>query len=210
MARRAAVGRDVYTTNALHDSVWSPWIGARWTSSACVYGPTTLLTMLPTSLAGGNPWLALLSLRATWLVPLVVVMELSFRRLGNRPFFHSMVWLNPLFLLEGPGQLHTDFLGVVAVTAGILLQDRGKLKTAWASYALALLGKYSFLLTGSWFWLAGAKTMKERALRAPVFWASSVPWLSLPLHRSGAGSGHSWSRFVASPARTPAARSPSS
>jgi hypothetical protein len=98
--------------------------------------------MLPTSLARGNPWLALLSLRATWLVPLVVVMELSFRRLRNRPFFHSMVWLNPLFLLEGPGQLHTDLLGVVAVTAGILFQDRGKLKTAWASYALALLGKY--------------------------------------------------------------------
>jgi hypothetical protein len=165
----AARGDDVYTTtSALHGSVWFPWIGARWNESACVYGPTALLSMLPASVAGGNPWLALLAVRVTWFIPLAFVMELSFRSFERKPLFHTMVWLNPLFLLEGPGQLHTDLLGVVAVTAGIVLQERGRLKAGWASYAVALLGKYTFVLTGPWFWLAGAKTARERGLRVPA------------------------------------------
>ncbi len=165
----AARGGDVYaSTGALHASVWHSWIGARWSDSACVYGPAALVTMLPATLAGGNPWLALVLLRLTWLIPLAIVMELSFRRLESRPLFHTMVWLNPLFLLEGPGQLHTDLLGVVALTAGILLQGTGRPRTAWTSFGLAVLGKYSFVLAGPWFWLSGATTTRERALRVPA------------------------------------------
>ena len=172
----AARGQDVYTTSsALHTNVWYPWIGEHWRGSVCVYGPSTLLTMLPASLAGGHPWLALFALRVAWLVPLAVVMELSFRHFGRRPFFHAMVWLNPLFLLEGPGQLHTDLLGVMAVTLGIVLQERGNLKSGWAMYGLALLGKYSFALTGSWFWLSGARTTRHRVLRLPAMVAVIVP-----------------------------------
>ena len=165
----AARGQDVYTTtSALHTSVWYPWIGAHWKDVVCVYGPTTLVSMLPVALAGDHPWLALLLLRVTWFIPLVLVMELSFRRMRDRPFFHAMVWLNPLFLLEGPGQLHADLLGVVAITAGIVLQQRGRLGSAWSAFALAVLGKYSFALTGFWFWLAGTRTPKQRALRIPA------------------------------------------
>jgi hypothetical protein len=165
----AAHGQDVYASaSALRTSVWYPWIGAHWNEVVCVYGPTTLLSLLPVSLAGAHPLLALLILRATWLIPLVLVMELSFRQLRDRPFFHAMVWLNPLFLLEGPGQLHADLLGVVAVTAGILFQQRGRLKSGWGAFALAVLGKYTFALTGLWFWLAGARTPRQRALRLPA------------------------------------------
>ena len=131
----------------------------------------------------------------TWFIPLALVMELSFRRLANRPFFHAMVWLNPLFLLEGPGQLHTDLLGVIAVTAGIVLQERGKLKSGWASYGLAILGKYSFALAGPWFWLAGARTTKERALRVPAIAAIvGVARRRASSRRSGAASRPSPSR----------------
>jgi hypothetical protein len=164
----AAHGQDVYTSaGALQGSAWYAWIGAHWIGSVCVYGPSTLLSILPMSLADGHPWLAMLVIRVAWLVPLAIVMELSFRRLRTRPFFHAMVWMNPLFLLEGPGQLHADLLAVIALTAGILLQERGNLKSGWAMYGLALLGKYSFALTGSWFWLSGTRTMRDRALRVP-------------------------------------------
>ncbi len=166
---QAARGEDVYSAaGALQHSVWSPWIGAHWSDVVCASGPTTLLTLLPVALVGAHPLLALLVLRLTWFVPLVLVMELSFRRLSDRPSFHAMVWLNPLFLLEGPGQLHADLLGVVAITAGILFQQRGRLKTGWGAFSLAVLGKYTFVVTGAWFWLAGARTWKERAVRVPL------------------------------------------
>lgn len=168
-ASQAARGDDVYTTaDALQRSVWSPWVGEHWNNTVCVYGPTTLITLFPVALVGAHPFLALLVLRLTWFIPLVVVMELSFRRLANRPFFHTMVWLNPLFLLEGPGQLHSDLLCVVAITAGILLHRRGHLRTGWGAFSLAVLGKYTFAVTGAWFWLAGTRSWKERVVRAPV------------------------------------------
>ena len=168
-ASLAAQGHDVYTTVSwLPHSVWYPWVGERWAEKVCVYGPTTLVGALPAAIAGDNPWLAMVVLRLAWFVPLALVMELSFRRLLDRPFFHAMVWLNPLWLVEGPGQLHTDLLGVIAVTAGILLQKGGRAKTGWLLYGLAVLGKYSFAFTGVWFWLFGATTLRQRLLRLPA------------------------------------------
>jgi hypothetical protein len=165
----ASRGQDVYASaTSLQTSIWFPWIGSHWKDVVCVYGPTTLMSLLPVGLGGGHPWIALLVLRVTWFIPLVLIMELSFRQLKNRPFFHAMVWLNPLFLLEGPGQMHADLLGVAAITAGILFQQRGRLKSGWGAFAVAALGKYTFGLTGLWFWLAGARTLRQRALRAPA------------------------------------------
>jgi hypothetical protein len=167
----AAQGNDVYgSASALSASPWLSFVGARWNQTVCVYGPTTLVGSLPSALAGTNPWLALLLLRAAWLPLLVFVMELSLRRWQGRPFFGAMLWLNPLWLLEGPGQMHADLLGVVCIVAGILLQTRGRTRPlgGWISYALAVLGKYSFLVTGFWFWLSGAHTPRERGLRIPL------------------------------------------
>jgi hypothetical protein len=178
-ASLAAQGHDVYTTVSwLPHSVWYPWVGERWAEKVCVYGPTTLIGALPGALpgagAGANPWLAMLALRLAWLAPLALVMELSFRRLRDRPFFHAFVWLNPLWLVEGPGQLHTDLLGVLAVTAGIVLQREGRARAGWGLYALAVLGKYTFAFSGVWFWLSGTTTRRQRLLRLPVMGAISV------------------------------------
>jgi hypothetical protein len=171
----AARGQDVYTTaSGLPQSVWSPWVGELWNQTVCVYGPTTLVSTMPAALAGGNPWLALVLLRLTWFAPLALVMELSFRSLSDRPFFHTMVWLNPLWIVEGPGQLHADLLGLVAITAGIVLQRRGGVMRAQCCYGFATLGKYSFAFTGFWFWLFGAKTAGQRALRIPALAAVLV------------------------------------
>jgi hypothetical protein len=168
----AARGHDIYTTAAaLPDSEFYAFVGERWNDRVCVYGPTTLVAVLPVALADHSPcgaWMAMLLLRLTWLVPLVLVMELSFRRLRHRPFFHAMVWLNPLFLVEGPGQLHADLLGVVAVVAGIVLTLPGNARgraTGWVLYALALLGKYSFAFAGFWFWLIDARSTAQRLRR---------------------------------------------
>src|SRR5580704_16280210 len=78
----AAGGHDVYTTTSwLPQGLFYPYLGAHWTRTVCVYGPTTLLASLPAGLARGSPRVGLLLLRLAWLVPLVVVMELSLRRL---------------------------------------------------------------------------------------------------------------------------------
>jgi hypothetical protein len=172
----AAGGHDVYTTaGSLPDSAFYAFVGERWNDRVCVYGPTTLVAVLPVALAGHSPWMALLLLRLTWFVPLALVMELSFRRFRQRPFFHAMVWLNPLFLVEGPGQLHADLLGMVAVVAGIVLTLPGRARgraAGWMLYALALLGKYSFAFAGFWFWLVDARTTGQRLRRLAALGAA--------------------------------------
>jgi hypothetical protein len=172
----AAHGRDVYTTTAwLQESAWRPWVGDLWSQTVCVYGPTTLAAVMPAAaLAGDNPWVALGLLRLFWFVPLAVVMELTFRRLRDRPLFHVMVWLNPLWIVDGPGQLHTDMLGVIAVTAGVLLQRSGRARGGWVAWSAAAIGKYSFASTFPWFWLSGARTLRQRVLRVPAIAAVLV------------------------------------
>jgi hypothetical protein len=175
----AARGQDLYTTaSGLPRSVWHAWMGEPWNAKVCVYGPATLLSLLPVALAGKSPWMALFLLRATWFIPLTLVMELSFRRLRTRPFFHSMVWMNPLWMVEGPGQLHADLLGLLGIVAGIVVTLSGRRKTGWALYALAVLSKYSFAFAGFWFWLFQARTLRERARRvlaiAFVFFAVAL------------------------------------
>jgi hypothetical protein len=162
----AAQGHDVYGTAAwLPQGPFYLWLGDHWAHTPCVYGPTTLVASLPAALAGGNVWVGIALLRVVWFAPLALVMELSFRRLADQPFFHAMVWLNPLWIVEGPGQLHADLLGLVAIVAGVLLHRGGRVRTSFGLYAVALLGKYSFGPAGLWFWLSGAPETRERAQR---------------------------------------------
>ncbi len=162
----AARGQDLYTTaTGLPSSSWHAWMGEPWNGKVCVYGPTTLLAVLPVALAGKSPWLALFLLRVTWFAPLLLVMELSFRRLRGHAFFHTMMWLNPLWMVEGPGQLHADLIGLVAIVAGVLLALGGSKKPGWILYALAVFSKYSFAFVGFWFWLFQARTVRDRAVR---------------------------------------------
>jgi hypothetical protein len=181
----AAHGRDVYASvQGLSQSPWYPWIGQHWDATPCVYGPTTLAAVLPACLgagSGANPWVALAILRVVWLVPLAAVMQLSFARLHDRPLFHTMLWLNPLWLVEGPGQLHADMVGVVLVVAGILVQRRGRTRTGGLLYALAALGKHTFVLAGTWFWLSATTTWWQRALRAMTL-ATTIVLLGVLLY----------------------------
>ena len=166
----AREGHDVYSTASwLPHSVWYPWMGERWNDRVCVYGPTTLLSAMPAAFAGGNPWIALFALKTAWFIPLGLAMHLSFQRMGDRPFFHSMVWLNPLWIVEGPGQLHADLLGLAAITTGIALQSAaGRTRASTLFYGLATYCKYSFAMSGLWFWLSGTRTTKQQALRLPA------------------------------------------
>jgi hypothetical protein len=165
----AARGQDLYTTaGGLPRSFWHAWMGEPWNGKVCVYGPTTLLALLPVALAGKSPWLALLILRVTWFIPLALVMELSFRRMQSHAFFHAMVWLNPLWMVEGPGQLHADLIGLLAVVVGIVLALGGRAKAGVFFYGLAVFSKYSFAFAGFWFWLFQARTLAQRALRLLV------------------------------------------
>jgi hypothetical protein len=187
----AARGHDVYVTAAsLPDSPFYAWVGEHWASKVCVYGPTTLVSTFPAVLGPWGAAGAVFALRITWLVLLVAAMEFSFRRLEDRPLFQTMVWCNPLFMVEGPGQLHADILGMSAVVVAIGLSlgrvdrwgpgpavsfarwgpgptglGRRRLVGSWALYSLAVLGKYTYVFAGPWFWLFGAVDWRQRALR---------------------------------------------
>jgi hypothetical protein len=162
-------GQDVYgSANAYPDSIWFSWIGERWRNSPSPYGPVTLLAAWPSALGGGNPWLAEALLKLAWLVPLVVVFEVSLRIFRERPMFHAMLWLNPLFLIEGPGQLHPDLLGALLVTAGLLLRHRSPGLGGATAWALATLSKLNLAFTVPWFWLSGTVGWGQRIRRGAL------------------------------------------
>jgi hypothetical protein len=163
----AAHGRDVFTSSAAFaGSEWRGYVGGRWLGTLCHYGPLSLVSAMPSALASGNPWVALALVRASWLVPLVGVMHLSFRFLPSSRTFHTMVWLNPLWLLEGPGQLHCDLVGFTLVCAGVVLALRGRTVPALFLYALAVVSKYTFVLVGPWFLLFDPGSTRARPTTA--------------------------------------------
>jgi alpha-1,6-mannosyltransferase len=77
-----------------------------------------------------------------------------------------MLWLNPLWLLEGPGQLHCDLVGITLVSAGVVLAMRRRAVLAALLYALAVASKYTFVLVGPWFLLFDTASTRGRAARA--------------------------------------------
>ncbi|MGD0530476.1 MAG: hypothetical protein ABSE49_35410, partial [Polyangiaceae bacterium] len=163
----AADGKDVFTSSAAFTgSEWRGYVGGRWLGTLCHYGPVSLVSAMPSALAHGNPWVALGLVRGCWLVPLVGVMHLSFRLLPSSRSFHTMVWLNPLWLLEGPGQVHCDLVGLTLVVAGVVLALRGKTLPSLFLYALAVVSKYTFVLVGPWFLLFDPGSTRRRFARA--------------------------------------------
>jgi len=162
-------GKDVYTSaRAYPESVWFAWIGERWSQSPSPYGPVTLLAAWPSVLGGGNPYLAEAWLKLAWLLPLVVVVELSLRAFRERPMFHVVLWLNPLFLVEGPGQLHPDLLGALLITSGLLLARRSPGIGGAMAWSLATLAKLNFGLALPWFLLSGTRGRAERLRRGAL------------------------------------------
>jgi hypothetical protein len=161
-------GHDVYTSiQFLPTSYWYSWIGERWRTNLFAYGPIALLSAAWPSVVGENrPFVAIFLLRATWLVPLVAVMELSFQFYRERPFFHAMLWLNPLVLVQGAGQLHLDLLGLVAVTAGIVAQSQGRRVLGPIGWAIATLSKWNLSIAAPWFWLFRVQTLAQRSKSA--------------------------------------------
>src|SRR5262249_10173915 len=163
-ASLSAHGKDVFASaSAYPESPWFAWVGERWRQSPSPYGPVTLLAAWPGVLGGATPLRS-----AAWLVPLIVLVELSLRAFPARPAFHAFLWLNPLLLVEGVGQLHPDLLGLLLVTAGILLARRSPGLGSGMAWSLATLSKLIFGLALPWFWLHGTRDASARLRRAGV------------------------------------------
>ena len=98
----------------------------------------------------------------------MAVLELSVRAFPNRSMFHTMLWLNPLFLVEGLGQLHPDLLGALLVTVGLMLARRSRAVGAGLAWSLATVAKLNFGLAAPWFLLSGTRSWPERMRRTLV------------------------------------------
>ena len=189
-ASLSSQGHDVYTSaRSFPSSAWFSWIGERWRTSPSPYGPVTLVAAWPSVLGGNNPWLAELFLKLAWLVPLAVVMEISFRVFPDRPTFHGLLWLNPLFLVEGPGQLHPDLVGVLLITSGLLMRQRAPGLGGATAWSLATLSKLNLGFSLPWFWLSGTVTQAQRQRRGLLLLLSLLVWgtvLYIPFWRGPA------------------------
>src|SRR5262249_50399058 len=168
-ASLSSQGQDVFASAAsLQNSPWYAWVGARWQQSASPYGPVTILAAWPSVLGGSNPFLADAWLKVAGLVPLAIVFELSLRAFPGRPMFHVMLWLNPLLLVEGFGQLHPDLIGALLIVAGLLVGRRSPGLGGCTAWALATLTKLNLALTVPWFWLVRTRTWTGRLARAAL------------------------------------------
>ena len=184
----AAQGHDVYTTAAgLTDTVWYPWVGQHWNEKVCVYGPSTLVGILPVAL--GRPQSVACPARP----PPRLVRTARARHGALVPATGGPAALSR----DGVAQSALGRGGARAAARGPARARRpswrgsscasaGARSPAGRSTRWRSLGKYSFAFTGFWFWLFGARTARAAPAAAPGPWRPSSPqWPSSSSRRSG-------------------------
>jgi hypothetical protein len=144
-------GVDVYTdVHSLSVSPFGDYVSPLWKTAPCVYGPVSLGTSrLAGLIAGGNLFLAIAAYKVLAFIWAVVFIEMSYRisrLIGTsvKPFL--FIVLNPVFLLQGVGQLHCDMLAIALCSCMIyfLLQKKWYLAFLFTGFTIA--AKMNFIL----------------------------------------------------------------
>jgi hypothetical protein len=140
------------------------WPHASWTHLRSHYGPIFLWLSAATSwLGGGGPlgtalaWKAMaaaLNLFTCW-----IIWQLARAREGDDGLTALALYaLNPLALIEGPGNAHSEAVMIPLALLGILLWGRGRPLTGFATLLASAAVKY---LTGVLALLAAVKMVAE-------------------------------------------------
>lgn len=144
-------GADVYTNaQSTHFSSFYPYITGIWTSSTCAYGPVVLLlAMLSAWIAAGKIWLALAVYKILILAIALLFIEVASRvsMLLQTPVRNfTFIVLNPVFLLQGVGQLHADLIAITFVMCAIYFLLTLKWQLAFVMVALSVATKMNYVL----------------------------------------------------------------
>jgi len=157
-------GADVYTnTQCMHVSSYFSYITRAWASSTCAYGPVILLLAMTAAWMGaGKIVLTLVTYKILVLLTAFVFVELAARvsLLMQAPVrCFTFIVLNPVFLLQGVGQLHADLIAITFTLAGIYFLFSNKWYLSFVMVALAIATKMNYVLILPFFlmglWLQG-------------------------------------------------------
>jgi hypothetical protein len=124
-----------------------PYVGADWRDSRTVYGPAFTLASEPVALAARSS-----PDRAAWIYKslaalAVLACALLAARLSARPVFAlAFVGWNPLLALHFAGGGHNDAWMTALVLGALALGSRGRVQSAGAAWAAAILLKWVPLL----------------------------------------------------------------
>lgn len=144
-------GVDVYTDVAsLRVSPLFEYVSPLWQLAPCVYGPVCLTTSRVAALiAGGNIYLAILAYKVLALLWAVVFIE-SMVRIGARLELSvrtmALILLNPLYMIQGIGQLHCDAVAIALIAAMIYFAISCRWYVASIFAGLAIVAKMSYVL----------------------------------------------------------------
>ena len=152
-------GADVYTNpQCTHYSTYYPYITGAWTSSTCAYGTVVLfMAMLATWVGAGKIAVALVVYKIMILVFAFVFVEIAARLtlLMQAPVSSFVfVVLNPVFLLQGVGQLHADLIAITFVACAVYFLLSNKWYWAFALVALSVATKMNYVLVVPFFIVA--------------------------------------------------------
>lgn len=144
-------GVDVYTnTQAFIISPYYDYVSDLWKKAPCVYGPVCLTTLRIATLMGNGSLLTSLVVYKLfilcWALLFIEVMCRLAKLLGTPNNSLLFVVLNPLVLMQGLAQLHTD--GIAITLSGCMLYFFLSKKWYWAFVfaALSIATKISFVL----------------------------------------------------------------
>jgi len=160
-------GADVYTdAQCTQVSGFYTYITSVWNSSTCAYGPfILLLAMLATALSAGKILVALviykmLTLLFSFVFIAVATRVCALTQSRTRNLFFILI--NPVFLLQGIGQLHADFIAITFAICAIYFLLTYKWQLAFIWVALSITTKMNYILLLPFFMLAVALQCNQR------------------------------------------------
>jgi hypothetical protein len=175
-------GADVYVNSqCTHFSTYYPYITGAWTSSTCAYGPVIVsMAMLAAWTGAGKIAVALVSYKIITSLFAVLFIEIAARisalmRSPVRCFI--FIALNPVFLLQGVGQLHADLVAITFTLCAIYFLLLNRWPLVFALLALAIATKLNYVLVLPFFIIALWLQNKSWF----VFWKKTIPGLVITL-----------------------------
>jgi hypothetical protein len=162
-------GADVYTNaQCTHFSTFFSYITGQWTSSTCAYGTVVLsMAMMATWVGAGKIAVALFIYKIMILLFAVVFIEVAARIsvLMQSPVrCFAFIVLNPVFLMQGVGQLHADLIAITFILCAIYFLLKHKWYLAFGLVALSIATKMNYVLMLPFFVVAMALQNQTQAV----------------------------------------------
>ena len=144
-------GADVYTNaQCTHFSTFYPYITGLWTTSTCAYGTVILLmAMLATWLSAGKIIVALIIYKLMVLLFAFLFIEVAAKIsvILKSPLRHfTFIAFNPVFLMQGVGQLHADLIAIAFILFALYFLLSGKWYLSFILIAFSIATKMNYVL----------------------------------------------------------------